>query len=313
MLKGRTLLDEEEINKYNKEVTQNWKLLTRGKLEISPDYEKHLRSGLKTLSISAGLKNLAEQEILLELEKRVSALPKPAIPGEFASIIIDYNNKLAADKEMEKADTKEMEAGQVLELHSMFSDNTIPGTPVPNEIGPYKDTALLATKIDLRKEKRMDMEKFRDTFLKAEQKKLKDNSDTDPGPLRVKYLKWVEREERKTKFAAKKVKKIESKEVKEIEESSQSDPLLKEPTTIRRFKSQETKPVNSNFVLDEKRGYQNFHATSDPDFIKIPKDVKYKYKTFQCGDTVYDREGQFLYRLPGKLELNHALDRIIEP
>ena len=103
------MCDEDKISKYNREVTNNWKLLSRGKLEISPDYENHLKSGYKTLSISSGLKNLAEQEIMVELEKKVSALPKPAIPGEFASIIIDYNKNLAKKKEEEQAELEQTE------------------------------------------------------------------------------------------------------------------------------------------------------------------------------------------------------------
>ena len=109
VLRSRSMCDEDKISKYNKEVTNNWKLLSRGKLEISPDYENHLKSGYKTLSISSGLKNLAEQEIMVELEKKVSALPKPAIPGEFASIIIDYNKNLAKKKEEEQAELEQTE------------------------------------------------------------------------------------------------------------------------------------------------------------------------------------------------------------
>ena len=130
ILRTRPTLNEDKINSYNKEVANNWKMLTKGKLELSSDYEKHLRCGYKNFSISSGLKNLAEQEILLEMEKKTSALPKPALPGEFASIIIDYNNKLAKDRR----EKEEMESNEVIDVPNLFADNTVPGTPVNNEI-----------------------------------------------------------------------------------------------------------------------------------------------------------------------------------
>ena len=54
------------------------------------------------------------------------------------------------------------------------------------------------------------------------------------------------------------------------------------------------------YVFNPDVGYQNLQVqTENPDFIKIPDDVKHKYKFFQMGDTVYDRDGYFLYRVPG--------------
>ena len=88
VVKERMMLGSEKINKYNKEVASNWKMLTRNQLEISLDYEKHLKSGYRNLAISSGLKNLAEQEIIVEMEKKNSPLPKPAIPGNIESYAI---------------------------------------------------------------------------------------------------------------------------------------------------------------------------------------------------------------------------------
>ena len=60
------MTDQKMIREYNKEVNKNWKLLSRGKLDLDPAYEDHLKSGYKNLQISSGLKNLAEQEIMME-------------------------------------------------------------------------------------------------------------------------------------------------------------------------------------------------------------------------------------------------------
>merc|ERR1711990_388932 len=148
------------IRDYNKEVNNNWKLLSKGQLELDEAYQYHLKSKYKSLQISSGLKNLAEQEIHMELERLSNALPKPVIPGEFAKIIIDYKNKIAED-------TKETSITQteVIDVPNMFSDNTIPGTPLLNEVSPYGESALLTTTINLRTEPRMDVERFREKYI----------------------------------------------------------------------------------------------------------------------------------------------------
>ena len=54
------------------------------------------------------------------------------------------------------------------------------------------------------------------------------------------------------------------------------------------------------YVFDPDTGYQNLQVQQEnPDFIKIPDNVKNKYSFFRRGDTVYDRDGNFLYRVPG--------------
>ena len=130
VLRAKTLTDQKMIREYNKEVNTNWKLLSRGKLDLDPAYESHLKSGYKNLQISSGLKNLAEQEIMMELEKLSNGLPKPAIPGEFAKIIIDYKNKINTDR----TETPSLAETEVIDVPNLFADNTIPGTPMLNEV-----------------------------------------------------------------------------------------------------------------------------------------------------------------------------------
>ena len=93
-------------------------------------HENHLKTGYKNLQISSGLKNLAEQEIMMEFEKLSNGLPKPAIPGEFAKIIIDYKNKISKDRE----EIHSLTERQVFDVPHLFGDNTIPGTPMLNEV-----------------------------------------------------------------------------------------------------------------------------------------------------------------------------------
>ena len=299
MLKERTITDSKRINEYNQAVTKNWKMLSRGQLELDERYEEHLKSGHHTLRISSGLKNLAEQEIMLEVEKKLTPLPKPAVPGEFASIIIDYNKKITKDK-----DKTDLLSQEVIDMPSIFSDNSIPGTPYENEVSPYTDTALLATNIDLKMEKRMGMEEFKEKHLnvdeEAEIKKKKKQSDVDPNPLREKYMEWVKKEEKRSRLAAKRVPKIASQEVKDIvQENNKIKPIFNDHREENKIEPKYS-PEGGTYVFDNDRGYQNLQVTpNSPESIRIPEDVKHKYFFFRMGDTVYDREGQFLYRIPG--------------
>merc|ERR1719228_2803564 len=42
VLRGKTLIDPPPIEAYNKDVINNWKLLSRGQLKLSPEYTSHL-------------------------------------------------------------------------------------------------------------------------------------------------------------------------------------------------------------------------------------------------------------------------------
>jgi len=289
VLRAKTLTSQKMIRDYNKEVTQNWKLLSKGQLQLDEAYERHLKTEYKTLQISSGLKNLAEQEINIELEKLSNGLPKPIIPGEFAKIIIDYNNKIAKDTK----DTN-VTPTEVIDVPNLFADNTVPGTPMLNEVSPYGESALLATNINLRQEPRMDVEKFRKKYLTNE-KTSKEEKEENPNPLREKYLSWVRAEHRKYKTAARTVPKIEQSDIEDLErEDKINRPEEEEGFEINTTESGET------FVFDSARGAQHLNVKpSSPDFIEIEPQLKSKFKFFQLGDTIYDRDGYFLYRVPG--------------
>jgi len=293
VLRGKTMTNVDHIKIYEKEVVNNWKLLSRGKLELDPNYEEHLQTGNKDLSLSSGEKTLAEQEIILNLESSL-ALPKPAIPGEFASIITDYNRKIAKDK---NSRTNHHQGTQVFEMESLFGDNTIPGTPVQNEISVYGDTALLASSIDLKREKQMDVEKFRKVYLRNREKKNKPDVK-NLNPFREKYLEWIKSEEDKSKYASKSVNKIESSEVSTIYKESMFD--YKEVSSKDEKIDLKVSEAGETFIFDPDAGYKHPYINPEnPDTIEIPKEIKHKYEFYQLGDSFYDREGEFLYRVPG--------------
>ena len=73
------------------------------------------------LSYSVNHQNLLDSPLWSDQEIRIKcessfALPKPAIPGEFASIIINYNKELAKDKET----ATQPQGREVLEMQSLF-------------------------------------------------------------------------------------------------------------------------------------------------------------------------------------------------
>ena len=288
VLRQRPCYARKVIEKYNKDVVNNWKLLSRGKLELEPKYQEHLKSGNRDLGLTSGEKNLAEQKIRIKCEESF-ALPKPAIPGEFASIIINYNNRIAKDRE----GATQLQNQEVFEMQSLFGENTIPGTPLENEVCVYTDTALLASSIDLSREKHMDIVKFRNKYLK---KGLTKEEIDDPNPFREKYLEWVKKEEEKRKYATEKVEKIDASELSKISKDTQ---LLYEAAE-RDEVDVKISETGETYVFDPKSGYKQPYVTPDnPDTIVIPKEMKNKYKFFQLGDSMYDLHGSFLYRIPG--------------
>ena len=155
-------------------------------------------------------------------------------------------------------------------------------------------TSILATNINLSQEPRMDMEMFRKKYLTNEKTWKKENEE-NPDPLREKYLTWLRAERRKSKTAARTVPKIESSDIAHLErERTFNRPEEEEGFEIKTAESGEM------FVFDSVRGTQHLNVKpSSPDFIEIEPQLKTKFKFFQLGDTVYDRDGYFLYRVPG--------------
>jgi len=297
VLKSGTMTDRKLIETYNKEVVKNWKLLSKGKLELEPAYENHLKMNYKTLQLPLGEKNLAEQEIMIRFEKKTT-LGKPLLTGEFASIIKNYHDKLEAEARQRDIDIDIHKTKNVdIEVPTIFGENSIPGTPLPNEVSPYTDTALLLTKLDLKSEQPMTMDHFRKTFLKNKSKE-NPSSDEDPNPLRVKYLNWIHKEEKKSKYAAKSVTKLNTSEVlKSIEEKTVPPVFNNEELETGEMRLSETGEV---YYFDPESGYKIPNMMpGNPNNISIPEELRFKFKVFQHEDSFYDRDGNFLYRVPG--------------
>ena len=141
----------------------------------------------------------------------------------------------------------------------------------------------------------MDVERFRKKYLSTEDRK--EQRDQDNSYLREKYLAWVRAEDTKSRIAAKKVSKLKPSDLADIERENSVHRLEEREEEGFEMKITES---GETFVFDSDRGYQQLNVKhSSPDFIEIDPQLKTKFKFFQCGDTVYDRDGYFLYRLPG--------------
>ena len=167
---------------------------------------------------------------------------------------------------------------------------------------PFAETALLTTNIDLRKEPRMDLEKFREKYFHEERKSTKKvEEDENLSPLREKYLSWARAEQKKSKLAAKTVKKIEPSVIADIESegSGQFLPTQQQQQTVQDFQVKVTE-TGETFIFDPDQGYHRLDVNNrTPDFIEIDPKLKMKFKFFQLCDAVYDRDGYLLYRVPG--------------
>ena len=145
----------------------------------------------------------------------------------------------------------------------------------------------------------MDMERFRQKYLNDERKPTKKfDEEENPNPLREKYLSWARAEQKKSKLAAKAVKKIEPATIEadiQSEAAGRFSPEQRETDfDVKISESGET------FIFDPEQGYQRLDVKNrTPDFIEIDPKLKIKFKYFQLCDSVYDRDGYLLYRIPG--------------
>ena len=144
----------------------------------------------------------------------------------------------------------------------------------------------------------MDFEKFRRKYLNEDRKSAKKvEEEENPNPLREKYLSWARAEQKKSKLAAKTVKKIEPAAIAEIE--SEGSPQF-QPAQQQTDFDVKISESGETFIFDPDQGYQRLDVKNrTPDFIEIDPKLKMKFKYFQLCDSVYDRDGYLLYRVPG--------------
>ena len=308
VLRGASVTSPDKIAAYNLEVVSNWKLLAKGQLELAPEYKQHLASSLGP-GLSQGQRQLAEQEVLVEVERRQTALPRPQVAGEWASIVRNYRETLE-DKQEEEA----LATGG----GSMFGENTVPSGE-EHEVSPYGGTSILRTDVDLAREKPMDSTQFKEEFLSEKDQKGQEE-EKEENPWRRKYLAWVRGEEWKDRRAAKSVAKLD---VSEVAEKAENEERERRPSKWRKASEQvetylEGKEREKGLKLKvqpadhgpqaEERPDVFVHSPASrlqfpvvgPDVVEVPEELQGKgYSMYRVRDCYYDREGELVYRVPG--------------
>lgn len=241
-----------------------------------------------------------EQEILEAHEKNLMLLPpRPVVPGPFGSIIVNYKKKLESAN---NPPPQNYEAPDVIEMERLFGDNSVPGTPMRNEVSSWGETALLATDIDLAKERKMDIEQFRKKYQKPRTEEVEEGDDN---PYRKKYLKWLDKEREKSFEQTRVVPRLSESDVSEVRDSHWIEKRVKEVENplvsgvLNRGVSEHSQEEEV-FVFDENSGYKKPFVTQDyPDTIEIPKELKRRHKMYRVNDCYYDQGGEFVYKVPG--------------
>lgn len=241
------------------------------------------------------------------VEKITNKLPKPSVPGPWASIVVDYNRKTGADKPDGKSS-----------VDGLFGPNSLPGSPQHGEVSPYGDTALLATDIDLAKEKPMDVATFKNFYLSDNEER---DRQVDENPWRSQYLSWVRGEARKEARATTRVEKVQVDDVElaakkitkwrrrtDDETQGKVDEYLKQHE--RKFLPQTIEPELDAKYQEQQEPLRQHNMFEDfalrprlkklpSEQVEIPADLKTEgWSLFKKGNEVYDKNGDFVYRIP---------------
>ena len=106
------------IEGYNFQVTDLYKHQFQRLQIYKRTFVKRFTNFLKKLQVQS-----------LKFEKTSNALPKPAEPGEFAKMILDYKKKIARD-----ASESSVAPTEFIDVPNLFAENSIPGTPLLDEV-----------------------------------------------------------------------------------------------------------------------------------------------------------------------------------
>jgi len=317
----------QSLHRLDKQAADNWKKLNEGTLEIDKDLKQHLKQ-FPRKHIHLG--ETETDEIYQQIEERFHGTKPKMItePGEFSRILEDYERKTG------KLDSAPEDRGQRLqgqgeqidlgEMANLFGPNTVPDTPMIGESSPYGDTALLRTSINLRSEPGMDIEMFRENYLSPTTQSTKETAtllpfkDEDSGNSSAKeaFDQWLHMQNIKTAAVSKFVKQVDVKEVLAEHHQTSIDSVTDQPER-RKYKEADNNHIREGseqleirqdrssitnrdevYVFSESRGASKVLVEGSPDQIDIPEQLKNRHDFFQYGDSVYDSEGEFLYRVP---------------
>jgi len=322
----------EKVLRQDKQAAENWKLLIKGKLEIDPTLKEHLKSfDRKPIDIS-----IADQQIVIKrLQEAVSGI-KPKLlapPGEFTNIITSYQHRVkmlkeGKGKENATEDFDSVYVEQNKEMVALFGQNILDGGPAIGASTPYGETSIMDFGIDFSGDNQMDVEKFREIYLNKlnpiydpsqtktnlpfqDNLPLQDNLPFQDNPVKEKtsnaavaYKKWLQQQAIKSAAVTKNVQKVDATEV--LNSLPQPKRVLEEElneddnNTLEVFTDTNEKTKRKEIYVIKRDGESvKLSVDSSPDSIDIPVHLKHQYNLFQLEDSVYDSNGEFLYRVPG--------------
>ena len=287
VLKGmKKVLTPRMIEQHDEKVRKNWQLLAKGKLEITPELQQHLKDHYGVRSFE----KLLPSEDRLKFEKKVieeykKSLTLPEIkPGKFGNLIADYNRKVAAKEKALRVDKrsgdKEINAVQ----NNVLTPATDPQLDGPN---PERETAMLNVSHEIMQNRRMTLEVFRKEYLDANSfsKMLTREEKMAADPSKVVYEDWLEVERTKDAMVTK-VEKLDADKILKEEIKSDLDAFLDVPKYVEKSE----KPTEDFVNLE--------NVESDEDNIKISSDKFKPGCLYRVKDSFYDDQGEFLYRIP---------------
>ena len=227
-------------------VRDNWRLLTQGKFQdkLGQDLYNHLltvapkliKEGNFSSLTSANIRQL--EETMLEVKNKDSeetfCITPRSAKGPFGSIIADYAQKVESKIALQDKQTTRDLSSTVIEEKNLLIDGDIPRSGGPKYArDPRRGTALINVDIDLRTEKPMTMDTFKEIFkenLSSNQENdvsFKDSSiffqSSPVHSMSKQFLKWLQIEHEKTNMISHSVDyKVECNETNNIRTTSRN-------------------------------------------------------------------------------------------
>jgi len=316
VLKIKGAKNLESLRRQDKQAAENWKLLIKGQLQIDPTLKQHLKSfDRKPVDLS-----IADQQIVMKRIQDAVSDKKPKLlapPGEFTNIINSYQLRVKMIKQgRNKENSTEEYANeeQSKEMASLFGPNILDGGPAVGASTPYGETSIMDFGLDFSGDNQMDVEKFREIYLNKlnpifDPSQTRTNLPFKDNPVQEKtntaavaYKKWLQQQAMKSAAVTKNVKKVDATEVLNTLPQPETDPRVRneDDNSPEVFtETSETTQRKEIFVIKQDGDSQKLTVCSSPESIDIPVHLRHQYNLFQFGDSIYDSEGEFLYRVPG--------------
>ena len=270
----------DEIMKHDENAQNNWKLLNEGKLENCQNTLEHLQKmGQKSIPMKVEL----EQSILKEYHETRQQRNKPKLTGEFGTLLVQHKKRLGIYQEEESEENidENIVMPNLLDSDTDFVQSL-------NEPSPYGgSTTINAESKSKINTKKLNIDQFRGKFFQEMKQKAKRN---EPGAKQ--YFQWLKTEQSLFEQAEPSKIDVNSSIV------SSDDKLYPADKVIEKYAEPESQQKNL-VKLDKYRKLKENFSNDIVWKIEIPKHQYKEDATYQVGNSFYDSNGNFSYRIPG--------------